>query len=210
MASLARLFIEGDGRFAASLVLLVMLTLGLYSDNRDEIQQSDSTLLTQVVDIAAKPFMAGRRFLFDGYQRAFPRKQSSYMAAAGLPKPCEDHAQRCVRTGLKMVEFLEQRNETAEFVWSIRVGVNSGPVVAGVVGKRKYAFDIWGDTVNVASRMESAGQLGRVNISASTYGLIRADFDCEYRGKLDAKGMGQTYKYFVKAPRRLDADSSML
>ena len=78
VASLARLFIEGDGRFAASLFLLVMLTLGLYSDDRDEIQQSDSTLLTQVVDIAAKPFMVGRRFLFDGYQRAFPRKRSSY------------------------------------------------------------------------------------------------------------------------------------
>jgi class 3 adenylate cyclase len=121
----------------------------------------------------------------------------AYMAAAGLPKPCADHAQRCVRAGLRMVAYIEQRNEKADFKWFLRVGIHSGPVVAGVVGKRKFAFDIWGDTVNVAARIESAGDVGRVNISAYTYDLIQSEFMCQYRGKLNAKGKGAIDMYFV-------------
>ena len=123
----------------------------------------------------------------------------AYMAAAGLPKPCSDHAQRCVRAGLRMLDYLAERNRKAAFKWSLRVGVHSGPVVTGVVGKRKYAFDVWGDTVNIASRMEGAGEAGRVNVSAYTYDLIRTEFECEYRGKVDAKGKGQIDMYFVNS-----------
>lgn len=126
----------------------------------------------------------------------------AYMAAAGMPKPCTDHAQRCVLAGLRMMAYVEARNGGgAAFKWSLRVGVHSGPVVAGVVGKRKFAFDIWGNTVNIASRMENAGEPGRVNVSAYTFDLIRNEFDCEYRGKINAKGKGQMDMYFVTTPR---------
>jgi class 3 adenylate cyclase len=121
----------------------------------------------------------------------------AYMAAAGVPKECADHAQRCVRAAQKMLNFVRQRNARSAFKWGLRVGIHSGHVVAGVVGKRKFAFDIWGDTVNIASRMESAGEPGRVNVSAYTYHLIQNDFACEYRGKVDAKGKGEVDMYFV-------------
>lgn len=131
----------------------------------------------------------------------------AYMAAGGVPVPAPDHAQRCIEAGLRMASFIDQRNRSSAFKWGLRVGIHSGPVVAGVVGKHKYAFDVWGDTVNVASRMESSGVPGRVNISAYTFDLAGSRFECEYRGKVDAKGKGQIDMYLVVAdsegyPRR--------
>ena len=122
----------------------------------------------------------------------------AYMAAAGVPSHCADHAQRAVRVGLRLVDFVEQRNQRSAFKWNLRVGVHSGPVVSGVVGKRKYAFDVWGDTVNIAARMESSGEPGRVNASAYTVHLIQNEFACEYRGKLGAKGNGEIDMYFIQ------------
>jgi class 3 adenylate cyclase len=121
----------------------------------------------------------------------------AYMAAAGVPSACPDHARRCVTAGLDMLDYVAKRNLTSAFKWSLRVGIHTGPVVAGVIGTRKFAFDIWGDTVNIASRMESSGEIGKVNISAYTFDLVRADFICEYRGKVDAKGKGGIDMYFV-------------
>lgn len=124
----------------------------------------------------------------------------AYMAAAGVPKSCSDHAQRCVRAAWEMLQFMQARNASSAFKWGLRVGIHSGPVVSGVVGKRKYAFDVWGDTVNIAARMEASGEVGRVNVSAYTCHLIREDFPCEYRGKIEVKGKGQVDMYFVGAP----------
>lgn len=82
-----------------------------------------------------------------------------YLAAAGLPKPCPDHGQRCVRAGMKMIAYIEQRNRYHPFKWALQVGIHSGPLTTGMVGKRQYAFDIWGDTVTITSRMESSSAL---------------------------------------------------
>ena len=81
--------------------------------------------------------------------------------------------------------------------WKLRVGIHTGPLVAGVVGKIKFAYDVWGDTVNIANRMETADEVGRVNISGATYKYIKDYFDCEYRGKIEVKNRGKIDMYFV-------------
>lgn len=81
--------------------------------------------------------------------------------------------------------------------WSLKVGIHSGPVTAGVFGDKKFAYDIWGDTVNTASRMESSGEPGRINISGVTHELIKSKFTCEFRGKIPAKNEGEIEMYFV-------------
>ena len=88
--------------------------------------------------------------------------------------------------------------------WDLRIGIHVGPVVAGVVGKKKYAYDIWGSTVNIASRMESNGVAGEVNISAFTYELIKDKYHCHYRGKINAKNIGEIDMYLVEDKARND------
>jgi len=84
-----------------------------------------------------------------------------------------------------------------EIIYEMRIGINTGPVVAGIVGLKKFAYDIWGDTVNTASRMETTSEPGKINISGATFELIKNDFDCTYRGKIKAKNMGEIDMYFV-------------
>lgn len=122
----------------------------------------------------------------------------AYMAAGGIPESCPDHAQRCVRAALAMQEAIKARNEQAAIKWQMRIGLHAGPLVAGVVGKRKFTFDVFGDTVNLASRMETSATPGEINLSAYTYDLVRGEFDCEYRGKLELKGKGALDLYTVR------------
>ena len=84
-------------------------------------------------------------------------------------------------------------------IWELRLGIHTGEVVSGVVGKKKFAYDIWGDSVNIASRMETAGEVGKVNISETTYNLVKEYFVCEPRGKIEAKNKGKVEMYFVNA-----------
>lgn len=121
----------------------------------------------------------------------------SYMVAAGLPKESRNHAVQCVRAALDIMRYVERRNETSAVKWQMRVGIHSGSAVAGVVGKRKFTYDVWGDTVNIASRMETAGEPGKINVSAFTYDLVKEHFECQYRGKIETKGKGDIDMYFV-------------
>ncbi|HEY0060429.1 MAG TPA: adenylate/guanylate cyclase domain-containing protein [Flavisolibacter sp.] len=134
----------------------------------------------------------------------------SYMCAGNLPSPDPDHVYKIVKAALAIQGFMEKHNlrriDKGLQPWEIRIGLHVGPVVAGVVGKKKYAYDIWGSAVNIASRMESNGTPGKVNVSADTYELIKHRFDCTHRGKLTAKNLGDLDMYYVdkeKAPNEL-------
>lgn len=125
----------------------------------------------------------------------------AYMAAGGLPIPNTTHAIDVVRAAKEIKELIDQTKiqkiANNQPFFEIRIGVNTGPVVAGIVGVKKFQYDIWGDTVNTASRMESLGEIGEVNISETTYDLIKDQFKCEYRGEVEAKGKGKLKMYFV-------------
>ena len=121
-----------------------------------------------------------------------------YLAVGGIPDEDPEHALKCISAAKKMLAFLEERNQHSHFKWNVRIGIHSGVITAGVVGTKKFAYNIFGDTVNTASRMETNGEKGKINISADTYELIKDSFDCEYRGKISAKGKGELDMYFVK------------
>jgi class 3 adenylate cyclase/Tfp pilus assembly protein PilF len=132
----------------------------------------------------------------------------AYVAACGLPVENAEHAQKCVKAALEILEFMEARRRH-ERAFEIRIGINSGPVVAGIVGVKKFAYDIWGDTVNTAARLEQSGAPGRINISQSTYELVRDKYACEYRGKIAAKNKGEVEMYFIGAPVKKNGVASL-
>ena len=128
----------------------------------------------------------------------------SYMCTGGLPVENKSHSEEIVRAALEIRDFMEteklNRIRDGRAYFEIRIGCHTGPVVAGIVGVKKFQYDIWGDTVNTASRMESLGTVGKVNISQSTYEQIKdnPDFSFEHRGQIEAKGKGELEMYFVE------------
>jgi len=139
---------------------------------------------------------------FDGLARARGLKKiktlgNSYLAAAGVPAPASDHATRAAHLSLDMVDALHRFNERSGHALQVRIGVASGAVVAGVIGKRLYVYDVWGDAVTIASRMESHGVAGRVQVSDSTRLLLGEPFLIEERGVLAVEGNGEVKTWFV-------------
>jgi class 3 adenylate cyclase len=123
----------------------------------------------------------------------------AYLAVCGLPAEDPDHALNIVRAAIKIRDFMaERKKQLNDKTFDIRIGIHSGSVVAGIVGVKKFAYDIWGDTVNTAARMEQNSETGKVNISQVTYELVKDQFDCTYRGEITAKNKGALSMYFVE------------
>jgi adenylate cyclase len=121
----------------------------------------------------------------------------AYLAVCGLPIKNENHAYQTLLVAFDIIKFIEERKKTNTDVLDIRIGINSGSLIAGIVGVKKFAYDIWGDTVNTAARMEQNSVKGKINISESTYQLVKEKVVCEYRGKIHTKGKGDIDMYFA-------------
>ena len=127
----------------------------------------------------------------------------SYMLAGGIPLQRDDHAQAVADVALQMITALDRMNAANGTDLKMRIGINTGPIVAGVIGKRKFTYDLWGDTVNVASRMESSGLPGEIHVSENTYQALKDDFVLVERGIIQCKGIGDVKTFFLKERRTI-------
>ena len=151
----------------------------------------------QLVDLLNEIFSA-----FDGFTEELGLEKiktigDSYMVAAGIPEPYPDHAKTMVEMAERMLRYFEEMEDIEGETISIRIGIHSGPVVAGVIGKKKFIYDLWGDTVNTAARMESHGVPGAIHLSATTAGLVKDSYKLEPRGVSEIKGKGPMETYLV-------------
>jgi class 3 adenylate cyclase len=174
----------------------------LFTDFKGFTELSDQFTPQELVAEINECFSAFDQIMFRHNVEKIKTIGDAYMAAGGLPKSNTTHAEDVIKAALEiqqyMADYKKARENASKLFFDIRIGVHSGPVVAGIVGVKKFAYDIWGDTVNTASRMESSGEVGKVNVSESTYNLTQNTFNFTYRGKIAAKGKGEINMYFVE------------
>lgn len=174
----------------------------LFTDFKDFTKLSEVLTPNQLVNEINECFSAFDRIITKYGIEKIKTIGDAYMAAGGLPTSNQTHPHDVVRAAIEIRDFMMEQKAKKEakgaLFFRIRIGVHTGPVVAGIVGIKKFAYDIWGDTVNTASRMESSGDVGKVNVSGTTYELIKDHFTCTYRGKLAAKNKGEIDMYFVE------------
>ena len=121
----------------------------------------------------------------------------AYLAVCGMPEKNRNHAQNMINAAIEIRKFLENRNKKSDIKWKIRIGIHSGRVVGGIVGIRKYIYDVFGDTINTTSRMESYSEPMQINISEATHNLVKDKFEFIEREPMEIKGMGLTKMYFL-------------
>lgn len=165
----------------------------LFSDFKDFTMHSEAMGPEELVQRLDNYFKAFDEIIGKYGLEKIKTVGDAYICACGLPNADPQHAQKVIRAALEMQQYMRNHADG----WQLRIGVHSGPVVAGIVGIKKFAYDIWGDTVNTAARMEQNSQAGQINISKVTYELIKHDFPCAYRGLLDVKNKGAMDMYFV-------------
>ena len=119
------------------------------------------------------------------------------MAAAGIPAPRADHARTLALLALDMEEAVRPRGAMGSLGFQLRIGINSGPVVAGVIGRKRFLYDLWGDAVNTAGRMQTESAPGRIQVTRSTYELLKDEFVLEHRGTIAVKGKGQMETWYL-------------
>jgi class 3 adenylate cyclase len=129
----------------------------------------------------------------------------AYMVAAGVPTPRPDHARAMALLALDMRETMRSRDAVGHLGLELRIGINSGPVVAGVIGRKRFLYDLWGDAVNTASRMESHGTPGQIQVTQATYELLKDEFELEPRGSIPIKGKGEVETWYLVGHRRASA-----
>jgi class 3 adenylate cyclase len=129
----------------------------------------------------------------------------SYMVAAGVPDPRADHAEALAMLALDMVAGMGPGGACEDLDMQLRIGINSGPVVAGVIGRKKFLYDLWGDAVNTASRMESQGTPNHIQVTRATYELLRERFELEPRGTVEVKGKGEMETWYLVGRRSVDS-----
>lgn len=174
----------------------------LFTDFKGFTQKAEKLTPHQVIEELNACFLAFDEICEKYNLEKIKTIGDSYMCVGGLPTANQTNAFDAVSAGLAMQAWMRnwkiEKEAKGETAWELRLGIHSGEAIAGVVGKNKFAYDVWGDTVNLASRMESAGEAGKVNISETTYLLVKDQFECTHRGDIEAKNKGKVAMYFVE------------
>jgi class 3 adenylate cyclase len=176
----------------------------LFTDFKEFTQTSEKMSATALVAEINTCFKAFDDICSEHHIEKIKTIGDAYMAAGGLPVADEHAALNTVLAGLDMAKFIvkrrAERQAEGKLGFEMRVGIHTGPVVAGIVGVKKFQYDVWGDTVNTASRLEGSGEVGKVNVSQNTYELLKhlPTLSFESRGKIQVKGKGEVDMYFVE------------